>query len=117
MAEVFKGDCMKKETFFDYDSENDSLFIYKKSKIKGSIDIGDIVIDMSIEGKVAGIEMLNVSDILKNLGVKAPKEILGNIKSVSIRAVYKQDSIMVYYSIVSKSKEVSSSVAVPVKIK
>ena len=34
---------MKGETFFDYDLENDSLFIYKKSKIKGSVDIGDII--------------------------------------------------------------------------
>jgi len=106
-----------KETLFDYDSENDSLFIYKKSKIKGSVDIGDIIVDMSIDGKVVGIEMLNVSDMLKNLGLKNPKEILNTIKSVSIRAVYKQDSIMVYYSIASKAREVSSSVALPVQIK
>jgi uncharacterized protein YuzE len=108
---------MKGETFFDYDAENDSLFIYKKSKIKGSVDIGDIIVDISIDGKVIGIEMLNASEMLKNLGIKGPKEILNNIKSVSIRAIYKTDSITVYYSIISKAKEVSSSIAVPVQIK
>jgi uncharacterized protein YuzE len=108
---------MKGETFFDYDAENDSLFIYKKSKIKGSVDIGDIIVDISIDGKVIGIEMLNASEMLKNLGIKSPKEILNNIKSVSIRAIYKTDSITVYYSIISKAKEVSSSIAVPVQIK
>jgi uncharacterized protein YuzE len=105
-----------RETFFDYDTENDSLFIYKKSKIKGSMDIGDIIVDISIDGKVIGIEMLNASEMLKNLGLKNPKEILNTIKSVSIRALYKQDSIMVYYSIISKVK-VSSSIAVPIKVK
>jgi len=104
------------ETFFDYDPENDSLFIYKKTKIKGSVEVGDIIVDISTDGKIKGIEMLNASEILKNLGLKNPKEILNTIKSVSIRAVYKQDSIMVYYSILSKVK-VSSSIAVPVKVK
>lgn len=108
---------MKGETFFDYDPENDSLFIYKKSKIKGSMDIGDIIVDISIDGKVIGIEMLNANEMLKNLGIKSPKEVLNNIKSVSIRAVYKADSIIVYYSIISKAREVSSSIAVPVQIK
>lgn len=106
---------MKGETFFDYDPENDSLFIYKKSKIKGSVDVGDIIIDMSVDGKVKGIELLNASSLLRNIGVKAPKSMLKNIKSVKVWAVYKPDSIMVYYSIVSGKREVSSSVAVPVQ--
>jgi uncharacterized protein YuzE len=106
-----------RETFFDYDPENDSLFIYKKTKIKGSVEIGDIIVDISTDGKIKGIEMLNASEILKNLGLKNPKEILNNIKSVSIRAIYKTDSIIVYYSIISKAREVSSSIAVPVKVR
>lgn len=108
---------MKAETFFDYDPENDSLFIYKKTKIKGSVDIGDIIVDFSIDGKIKGIELLNASESLKNLGIKNPKEVLNSIKTVRIRAVYKADSITVYYSILSKAREVSSSVAVPVQIK
>jgi len=106
-----------KEVFFDYDPENDSLFIYKKSKIKGSIEIGDIIIDISVDGKIKGIEMLNASNFLKNLGIKAPKDVLKNIKSANIWAVYKPDSIIIYYSIVSEKKEVKSSIAVPVQIK
>ncbi|OGI12289.1 hypothetical protein A3K64_03125 [Candidatus Micrarchaeota archaeon RBG_16_36_9] len=108
---------MKTETFFDYDPENDSLFIYKKSKIKGSFDIGDIIVDMSIDGKIKGIELLNANDSLRNLGIRNPKEVLNNIKTVRIRAVYKSDSITVYYSIVSKAREVSSSIAVPIQVK
>jgi len=108
---------MNIETFFDYDPENDSLFIYKKSKVKGSIDIGDIIVDISVDGKVAGLEMMNASKILKNLGLKSPKGVLNSIKCVSMRTVYKADSVMIFYCIMSKSKEVSSSIAVPVQIK
>lgn len=73
--------------------------------------------DFSIDGKIKGIELLNASESLKNLGIKNPKEVLNSIKTVRIRAVYKADSITVYYSILSKAREVSSSVAVPVQIK
>jgi uncharacterized protein YuzE len=104
-----------KETLFDYDQENDSLFIYRKARIKGSVDIGDLIVDMSLDGKVVGIELLNASEALRNLGVRSPREFLSSIKIASIRAIYKQDSVTVYYSLVSKAREISSSVAVPIK--
>ena len=103
------------ETLFDYDSENDSLFAYKKAKIKGSIDIGYFIIDISTQGKVVGVEILNVSEVLKNLGIENPKEFLNDIKKAGFRAVYQNDSIIIYFIISSKSKEVSSSIAVPIK--
>lgn len=112
-----EGDHVNSETFFNYDSINDSLFIYKKSKVKGSIDIGDIIIDISIDGKVIGLEILNASELLKNLGLKNPKEILKNIKFVKLRATYKRDSIIIFYCIASKSKTISSSVAIPAQLK
>lgn len=102
------------EIFFDYDLENDSLFAYKKAKIKGSIDIGYFIIDISTQGKVVGIEIMNVSEVLKNLGISNTKEFLNNIKKTGFRAVYQHDSIIIYFIISSKSKEVSSSVAIPI---
>jgi uncharacterized protein YuzE len=103
------------EIFFDYDQENDSLFAYKKAKIKGSIDIGYFIIDISTQGKVVGIEILDISKVLKNLGIFNTKKFLDNIKKAGFRAVYQNDSIMIYFMISSKSKEVSSSIAIPVK--
>jgi uncharacterized protein YuzE len=106
-----------KETYFDYDSENDSLFVYRKAKIRGSIDIGYFVIDISSEGRVIGVEILNVSKVLKNLGIGSPKEFMNNIKNAGFRAVYQPDSIIVYFMILSKVRQVTSSIAVPVKYK
>jgi len=106
-----------KETYFDYDPENDSLFVYRKAKIKGSVDIGYFVIDISTEGKVIGVEILNVSEFLKNLGINDPKEFMNSIKNAGFRAVYQPDSIVVYFMIYSKVKQVTSSVAVPIRYK
>ena len=87
------------EIFFDYDQQNDSLFAYKKAKIKGSIDIGYFIIDISTQGKVVGVEILDVSEVLKNLGISDPKEFLDNIKRAGFRAVYQHDSIIIYFMI------------------
>jgi len=106
-----------KETYFDYDSENDSLFVYRKAKIKGSVDVGYFVIDISTDGKVIGLEILNISEVLKNLNIANPTEFLDNIKKAGFRAVYQRDSLIVYFMILSKAKEVTSSIAVPIKYK
>jgi len=44
---------MTKETQFDYDKENNSLFIFKKEAVKGSVDVGNYIVDFTHEGNVA----------------------------------------------------------------
>tara|TARA_Y100000310_G_C20151489_1_gene564946 strand:+ start:120 stop:278 length:159 start_codon:yes stop_codon:yes gene_type:complete len=36
----------------DYDKDGDDLFLYGKEKSKGSIEIGNLVLDYSKEGKL-----------------------------------------------------------------
>jgi hypothetical protein len=84
--------------------------------VKGSVVVGNIRVDLSLDGKVTGLEILNASGVLTNLGVRNPKGVLGGIRCASIRAVYRPDSIMVFFSISSKSREISSSVAMPIQI-
>ncbi len=46
----------------DYDSENDSLFLYNpKSKSKGAIEFGDIILDFNNKKELVAIEILNAS--------------------------------------------------------
>lgn len=111
--EEIKKKLMAKETQFNYDKENDTLFIYKKEAVKGSIDVGNYIVDFTHEGNVAGLEIMNASEVLKNLGVENPSDFLENVKQVKFKAVQKQDSIAVYFVISSKT-EVSSSIAIPV---
>ncbi len=105
---------------FDYDEANDTLFIYRKSehKVKGSLDVGNFIIDITHDNIVSGLEILDTSEVMENLGIKNPKEILRNIKNAQLRIVFKKDSIVVYYVLLAKLKNkeerIGASIAVPV---
>ena len=113
---------MKTATNYDYDEDNDILYIYKKSehgsKVKGSLDVGNFIIDLTHDNNVSGLEVLDFSEVLKNFGIKKPKEVLQNIQRVQIRAVYTKSSIVIYYVISyklkNKEEKIGASVAVPV---
>ena len=47
-----------KKVKFDYDDENDILYVYTGDKAKESVSVGDVVIDLS-EGKIVGVEILD----------------------------------------------------------
>jgi len=110
---------MEKEIVFDYDEENDILWIHRKEKIKGSIDVADFIVDISTDEKVIGLEIMNATDHLEELGIKNPKEVLKNISGAKLRAVYRQDGVVIYFSITSKlnAEPVSSSIAMPIALK
>ncbi|GEM_PF-6929900 len=87
---------------FDYDDRFDDLFIIssgERGKYRGSIEVGQFLVDMSKDGKVRGIEIFDASEYLKKLGYKNAKEILMNIKSVSLETDYKDKNAMIYFKI------------------
>ena len=74
---------MSKKYKFDYDYENDSLFIYNStSKSKGSVEIDDLIIDYSSNKEISGVELLNASRFFKEVtleGHSLSKEMLKEI--------------------------------------
>ncbi|MGY4884336.1 MAG: DUF2283 domain-containing protein [Nanobdellota archaeon] len=61
-----------KEFKFDYDKENDSLFVYSDGpKSNGAIEIGNFVFDFDKKGDLKAMEILDASEILKNMLFKA----------------------------------------------
>ena len=53
---------------FDYDFENDSLFLFDpKSKSKASVELDDFIIDFNNKKEVSGFELLNASNFFKGL--------------------------------------------------
>jgi hypothetical protein len=40
------GEKMAEKVSIDYDEENDSIFLFKRGNVKGSIDIGDFIVDL-----------------------------------------------------------------------
>jgi uncharacterized protein YuzE len=63
-----------------YDGEDDILFFSKGKASKGTIEIGDFVIDIDENGNLTAIEIFNASKIFN-----VQKKILSVIKSAKLR--------------------------------
>ena|SRR3989344_603846 len=108
---------MGKSFLIDYDDVNDSLYVYKKDRVKGSLDVGNYIIDVNMQKQVCGIEILNARELLKNSGVKDPRTALKTIKSAAFNTVYKPDAVVIYAILLFDKEKVSTSIAVPMTIK
>lgn len=78
--------------FFDYDFENDSLIFNSKSReYESSIDLGDIILDIGVDGIPVGAEILHASKLfnvqksaLKDF-VKFKAEILVSEEEIEVK--------------------------------
>ncbi|MBS3084744.1 DUF2283 domain-containing protein [Candidatus Pacearchaeota archaeon] len=57
------------ETFdFDYDLDNDDLFIYLEGKKSaGAVEMGNFVLDFDKKGNLVAMQIINVSDVLTKI--------------------------------------------------
>jgi uncharacterized protein YuzE len=51
---------------YDYDFENDSLFVIRNGvHLEASIDLGNVILDMGVDGTPVGFEILHASKVFK----------------------------------------------------
>ena len=104
-----------------YDKENDILVVHRgytsDEKYKGNIDVGDIVLDVSTNGKIRGIEVFNASQFLKSFVEKGNEEsILNKIIDADFNTTVKPNGIIISLVIKSKNQsEVPATIAVPLE--
>lgn len=100
-----------------YDRENDILCIHKgfssNEKFKGNIDAGDFVLDVSTEGKVRGIEIMNAASFLKEFSIS--KKTLETLSDANFDVLMKPNSLIIGLVIKSKSGEIPAKIAVPLE--
>jgi len=99
----------KSNTKIIYDDEEDILFLSKGKKVKASINIGDFVIDISTDGFVSGIEILNASENLK-----FTEEQLKGLQQASMIVTYKPNYVCII--LVMKIKQMEKDVTIPLTI-
>ena len=90
---------------FDYDSNNDSIFISKKTEndtIRGSIVQDNINLDFTEEGKMVGIEIIGISSYLEEWGFD--KNILNQINNAELIVLPKKDCI--FYGITIDNQKI-----------
>jgi len=78
-----------------YNEKSDILRVLKiGEKIKGSAEIGDFIIDFNKKDQIVGVEILNISELLKQINIEPSN--LTEIKSAEIRAIQKPHKIAVF---------------------
>ena len=102
-----------------YDRENDILVIHNgfsaNEKFKGNIDAGDLILDMSTEGRVRGIEIMNATNFFKEFEIG--KDLLESLSEARFNAVVKPTSIIIGIMLKGKNtQEMPAKIAVPIEI-
>ncbi|MFH1065316.1 MAG: DUF2283 domain-containing protein [Nanoarchaeota archaeon] len=98
---------------FDYDGENDDLFIYSShSKSKASVEIGDLTLDYNTKKELVAIEIMNASEMLKS-SVKpgsSIKQALSGLVSCGMQVEPKNNMLMIKIFMKSKASEIAPQV-------
>ena len=107
-----------KEFNFSYDKKNDDLFLYNpKSKSKGSIEIGDLIFDFNNKKELVGLQMMNASQMIKDLISDDKKdtadEVVNNLKRCMIDIKYKNNLLIIRVYLTSKKNEISPIISMP----
>lgn len=91
---------------FDYDSENDDLFVFNpKSKSKGSVVIGSLILDFNSKKKLVGIEIEGASSFLAATDKELTKSMLSNLKACKVDIQIDNNLILVKLLLISQQKE------------
>jgi len=60
---------------FDYDTDNDDLFVYRKdSKSAGAVELGPVVLDFGKGGDIVAIEIMDAAEFLASSTKPGPKD-------------------------------------------
>ena len=80
---------------YDYDFENDSLFVIRKGvQLESSIDLGNVILDMGVDGTPVGFEILHASKVFK-----IPKSQIKNFHHINAEYVITEKTIEVKFTI------------------
>ena len=104
---------------FNYDKGNDDLFLFNgKSKSKGSIELGSIILDFNNKMEIVGIQIMNASKFIKDTigeySLQDINQILNNLRECKIDLKINSNMLFIkMYFISTSNKEISYSLVAP----
>lgn len=102
---------------FTYDKENDDLFLFSpKSKSKGSVELGNIVLDFNSKKELVGIQIMNASKLIKDItseNISTIKELLNHLKKCKIDVKPNNNMLIIKIFLFSQVKEISPVISMP----
>jgi len=97
---------------FNYDSENDDLFIYLEGKKSaGAIELGNIILDFDNNYNLVAMQILNVSDFLSKILPKILE--LSKIKEIKMEIINFRNMDAIKFSILDNTTEETANILIP----
>ena len=97
METISKADFTLKKTFM-YDEFSDSLMIFNpnnKEPVIGSVNVLNLVIDLTGESRIANIEIKHISDYLNEIGISP--DILKRLEDVELSLRQVRNGYLIYF--------------------
>ncbi|MCF7798839.1 DUF2283 domain-containing protein [Candidatus Woesearchaeota archaeon] len=101
---------------FSYDKHSDNLFLYDaSSKSKGSIELGDLIIDYNVKKEIVGIQLINASKFLKDLvkGATGIKSLLSHLRACKVDVKTRHNLFIINILLQGQDKELAPVLSVP----
>ena len=98
----------------DYDEENDLLFLYdEKEKSGGSIEFGDLIIDLKRDGKIVGMEIFGASNYFSELtDRKISVQDLKKIEKVKFTVIARKGTMMIKIILPLEKENIQATIAI-----
>ncbi len=79
---------------FDYDVENDILFLFSSKSVISEEINDDLVIDLDEKNNIVGVEMFNVSENIEDKTIKIDEKITLDVKDV-LKNIKKAEAVII----------------------
>ncbi|MDD5163357.1 MAG: DUF2283 domain-containing protein [Candidatus ainarchaeum sp.] len=98
----------------DYDFEEDLLFLYDENKkSKGSIEFGELVVDLEKNGKIVALEIFDASKYFTDLtDRKITRQMLSKIENASFSCIEKKGTVFVKIILPIEKEQVPATIAI-----
>lgn len=98
----------------DYDFEEDLLFLYDENKkSKGSIEFGELVVDLEKNGEIVSLEIFDASKYFTDLtDRKITRQMLSKIENASFSYIKKKGTVFVKIILPIEKEQVPATIAI-----
>lgn len=97
---------------FDYDEENDDLFVYlENKKSAGAVELGNFVLDFDSKGNLVAMQVINVSEVFAKILSQVIKVSL--IKKIEMNIVNFRNMDAIKFKVITDKSEETANILVP----
>jgi uncharacterized protein YuzE len=100
-----------KEFNFNYDLENDDLFVYlEEKKSAGAIELGNFILDFDEYGNLVAMQILNVSDVFRKILSKINPN---NINQMQVEIINFRNMDAIKFKVSSDRESETANILIP----